>query len=60
MEKYVIVVGVVGVFLVCSPSLQAVTMEWVTVGDAGNVDDTHGAGYGGVAYNYCIGKYEVT
>ena len=35
-------------------------MEWVTVGDPGNDDDTHGDGYGGVAYPYRIGKYEVT
>ncbi len=35
-------------------------MEWVTVGDAGNQDDTHGDGYGGVAYVYDIGRHEVT
>ncbi len=33
-------------------------MEWVTVGDPGNDDDIYG--YGGVAYPYRIGKYEVT
>ncbi|NIM51450.1 MAG: PEP-CTERM sorting domain-containing protein, partial [Gemmatimonadales bacterium] len=33
-------------------------MEWVTVGDPGNVNDTHG--YGGVGYVYNIGRYEVT
>ena len=33
---------------------------WVTVGNPGNVADTHGAGYGSVAYTYNIGKYEVT
>jgi formylglycine-generating enzyme required for sulfatase activity len=37
-----------------------VTMEYVTVGDAGNVSDTHGDGYGSVHYEYRIGKYEVT
>jgi formylglycine-generating enzyme len=37
---------------------QAVTIEWVTVGDAPNApDDT---GFGAVAYSYRIGKYEIT
>ncbi len=39
---------------------QAVEIETVPVGDLDNVDDTHGAGYGGVDYAYRIGKYEVT
>ena len=44
---------------------QAVTMEFVTVGDAGNTADTQvmtdgTAGYGSVAYEYQIGKYEIT
>jgi len=38
----------------------AVDIDTVTVGDAGNVDDTHGDGYGGVGHVYNIGKYEVT
>lgn len=34
------------------------TIDWVRVGDAGNaVDDT---GFGGVNYEYQIGKYEIT
>ena len=37
---------------------QAVTIDTVTVGDAGNAADT--TGYGSVAYTYNIGKYEVT
>jgi hypothetical protein len=32
----------------------------VPVGNPGNANDTHGAGYGGVAYAYNMGKYEVT
>jgi len=36
----------------------AVTIEYVKVGDAGNAADT--TGYGAVAYEYNIGKYEVT
>lgn len=37
---------------------QAVKMDWVTVGNPGNVAD--GTGYGAVAHHYRIGKYEVT
>jgi sulfatase modifying factor 1 len=44
------------------PSLHAqsplVTIETVTVGDAGNAADT--TGYGAVGYEFNIGKYEVT
>jgi len=36
------------------------TIETVPVGNPGNLDDTHGDGYGGVAEPYRIGKYEVT
>jgi formylglycine-generating enzyme required for sulfatase activity len=35
-----------------------VTIDWVTVGNAGNAADT--ASYGAVSYAYQIGKYEVT
>lgn len=35
-----------------------VTIDWVTVGDAGNGADPHG--YGAVSYSYRIAKYEVT
>jgi formylglycine-generating enzyme len=36
----------------------AVTIDYVTVGDAGNAADS--TGYGAVAYDFQIGKYEVT
>lgn len=36
----------------------AVTIDWVTVGDAGNGADAYG--YGAVSYSYRISKYEVT
>ncbi|NDC63026.1 MAG: PEP-CTERM sorting domain-containing protein [Planctomycetia bacterium] len=41
---------------------QAVTIDWVTVGDAGNAAYTASPGYqyGRVDYEYRIGKYEVT
>ena len=51
------VLAVLGVWAAAS---QAVTIDWVTVGDLDNLDDTHGDGYGGVAEAYRIGKYEVT
>ncbi len=38
----------------------AVNIETVPVGNPGNAADTHGDGYGAVAYEYNIGKYEVT
>ena len=36
------------------------SLETVHVGNPGNANDTHGDGYGGVAYEYNIGKFEVT
>jgi len=35
-------------------------IDTVPVGNPGNANDTEGDGYGGVAYTYNIGKYEVT
>lgn len=40
-------------------SALAVTIDTVPVGDVGNANDS-GNLYGGVAYGYSIGKYEVT
>ena len=49
------------VVLACAAGVQAeVVIETVAVGNPGNVDDTHGDGYGGVSYFYNVGKYEVT
>ena len=42
------------------PLASYMVIEAVTVGNPGNADDTWGDGYGGVAYAYNIGKYEVT
>ena len=36
------------------------TMNFVTIGNAGNADDIRGAGYGGVGYNYRMGVNEVS
>ena len=38
----------------------AVSIDMVTVGNAGNTNDTVGSGFGAVAYDYQIGKYDVT
>ena len=38
----------------------AVSIDMVTVGNAGNANDTGGGGIGAVAYDYQIGKYDVT
>ncbi len=47
-----------GVLAATSPAADAVTIDWVTVGDPGNAaDDT---GYGAVDYVYRISKYETT
>jgi len=49
---------VVGLVVALCGVAQAVTIDWVTVGDAGNTaDDT---GYGAVGTEYRIGKYEIT
>jgi formylglycine-generating enzyme required for sulfatase activity len=46
-----------GISLISQATAQ-VTIDWVTVGNAGNAADT--TGYGAVGYNYAIGKYETT
>ena len=57
MLKYTITfAAVAGLVFALAPAAQA--MEFVPVGDPGNAND--GTGYGAVAYEYNIGKYEVT
>ncbi len=52
--------ALVAACLATSPA-RAVTIDWVTVGNAGNANDpATGNVYGGVGYQYKIGKYEVT
>ena len=47
--------------LLASPAGAApITYQQVTVGNAGNTNDTVGSGFGAVAYDYQIGKYDVT
>ena len=45
-------------FALASSAPAFVTLEWVTVGDAGNANAS--TGYGGVTYQYDIMKYEVS
>jgi formylglycine-generating enzyme required for sulfatase activity len=56
MKKFLSPIVLVALF---SPALATVTMDWVTVGNPGNVADPL-TGYGAVDYAYQIGKYEVT
>ena len=46
--------------LLAAPAPAGITYEMVTVDNAGNSNDTGGGGIGAVAYEYQIGKYEVT
>jgi formylglycine-generating enzyme required for sulfatase activity len=41
-------------------SASALNIDIVPVGNTGNANDIHGAGYGAVDYEYNIGRYEVT
>jgi formylglycine-generating enzyme required for sulfatase activity len=48
------------VILFASKAPAQVVIDTVTVGNPGNVDDIYHEGFGGVDYNYRIGKFEVT
>ena len=65
MKRSEVIIVALGALLACSASAQAVLIDWVIVGDAGNAADTEvmgdkTTGYGSVSYVYWIGKYEVT
>jgi len=51
---------VAALVMLAAGAVQAIVINTVPVGNPGNATDTHGAGYGAVAYTYNIGKYEVT
>ena len=55
---WIVVVGMAAIVGIACGSARAVTIDWVTVGNAGNANDT--TGYGSVGYSYQIGKYDVT
>ena len=57
MKSKAILMIVILIFIVTGVSHATLTMDWVTVGDAGNVADN--TGYGAVSYTYRLGKYEV-
>ena len=65
MQRVFAVMAVVALLCLCVAA-QAVVIDTVTVGDAGNAADTRRmatdstTGYGSVSYTYNIGKYEVT
>ena len=46
--------------LLAAPAGAGITYQQVTVGNAGNANDTGGGGKGAVAYDYQIGTYNVT
>jgi len=51
---------VICMLFLCIGDAPAVNINWVIVGNAGNADDQHGNGHGGVEYEYKIATYEVT
>jgi formylglycine-generating enzyme len=61
LPRVVFMVGVAALLGSLAVSTHAVTIDMVTVGNAGNANDpATGNLYGGVAYDYQIGKYDVT
>ncbi|MBN2294469.1 MAG: SUMF1/EgtB/PvdO family nonheme iron enzyme [Pirellulales bacterium] len=69
MNRFTIAFMGIVLLVVLAATAQAVTishgsttidMDFVTVGNTDNVNDTHGDGYGAVDYIYNIGKYEVS
>ena len=64
MAKQFIILIVTGMCLTLGSTAVAVTIDYVTIGDPGNLADTDPEiwrnGYGSVDYEYRIGKYEVT
>jgi formylglycine-generating enzyme len=58
MNKALSILGAFALVLLPAVAARAITIDMVTVGNAGNLADT--TGYGAVGYAYRIGKYEVT
>ena len=48
------------VLLTQTNSAHAITIDWATIGDAGNAGENNFSGYGSVGYKYRISKHEVT
>ena len=67
LKHAIMFAAIAGLAFALTGPAQAVTIEWVEVGDAGNAGDTawdavegYPGGLGDVSYTYYIGKYEVT
>ena len=60
-KRFLRVAGLATAIALSTPASAVLTMDYVSVGDAGNAaDPATGSLYGAVAYAYQIGKYEVT
>ena len=57
LARVVFSVGVAALLGSLAIPARAVTIDWVTVGDAGNAADTARVGYGAVAADFRIMKY---
>ena len=61
LSSVIVAVGVAALLGVPAAPARAVTYDLVPVGNAGNANDpATGNLYGGVAYAYAIGTYDVT
>ena len=60
VKRASLIVFVATIVAALGSETMAVEIETVPVDNPGNADDIYGAGYGGVAYEYNIGKYEVS
>ena len=60
MKKSIQIVCVSVMCVSLGSAVMAIEIKTVPVSNPGNAGDTYGDGYGGVAYEYNIGKYEVT
>ena len=60
MKKFLVMVLSLCMFgnYVSAATVQGIDLDFVTIGNAGNAADS--TGYGGVDYDYQIGKYEIT
>lgn len=65
MNRRILIIPGMLIMLGCCQCVWGLTMEWVVVGDEGNLGDTEimrdgSSGYGSVPYTFLIGRYEVT
>lgn len=60
LPRVVFFVGVASLLAALPLPAHAISIDLVPVGNAGNANDAGGSGIGAVAYDYQIGKYDVT